>query len=340
MNLKNLTRYIDIAFCVVLLPTMMMLLPLDKWMEHRLDYLITLISWLYTIYCINRRVTIPLLFKTQRHRVIALVIFICATLITLLIAKYQNFPEVFLAEDAERLTSKMNLQQQATWFLYVIVTAFSMAVSLLTILAQQMSQNQSIEFEKKRAELALYKAQINPHFLFNTLNALYGLVITKSDRAEEAFMLFTSLMKYIYSNGTADKIAVESELEYIAQYIELQRLRIPEQTEIKYTYNSSPKPLLIAPMLLITFVENAIKYGISPQESSEIEISVEIDNNTLRLMTHNQIMLYNRGDNRGIGIENCRQRLELLYPNKYQLHISEDGKMYDLTLSINLSNQS
>lgn len=340
MNLKNLTRYIDIAFCIFLLPAMMMLLPLDKWMEHRLDFLVLLIIWLYSLYLLHRRVTIPLLFGTKRHRFIALVIFICATLITLCIAKYQNLPEIFFAEGEERLTSKMNLQQQAVWFLYVMVSAFSMAVSLLTILAQQISQNQSIEFEKKRAELALYKAQINPHFLFNTLNALYGLIITKSEKAEEAFVLFTSLMKYIYTNGTADEIELKSELEYITQYIELQRLRIPTQSSINYRTELSDEPLTIAPMLLITFVENAIKYGVSSQRESVINISISVTNKELHLTTHNQTMVHNSEDKRGIGIENCRQRLELLYPNRYELQIDEKQAEYRMSLKLKLTTKN
>lgn len=337
MNLKNLTRYIDIAFCVALLPAMIMLLPITKWMEHRLDFLVLLIVWLYSLYVLNRRATIPLLFGTKRHRFIALVIFICTTLITLAIARYQNLPKIFITEGVARPYLNINLQQQAVWFLYVMVSAFSMAVSLLTILAQQISRTQSIEFEKKRAELALYKAQINPHFLFNTLNTLYGLIITKSEKAEEAFVLFTSLMKYSYSNGTADEIELKSELDYITQYIELQRLRIPTQSSIEYHATLPSNSLTIAPMLLITFVENAIKYGVSAQQQSLIKIDITLEDNALRLTTENKIMIHNSRDKRGIGIENCRQRLELLYPNLYELDIDESEEEYKLSLKVKLT---
>ena len=104
----------------------------------------------------------------------------------------------------------------------MVVTTFSMAVGLLTELYRQRMHRQAVEFEMKKAELALYKAQINPHFLFNNLNTLYGMVVTASDKTEEAFMQFISLMKYMYTNHSKDKIPISTEIEYIRQYIALQ----------------------------------------------------------------------------------------------------------------------
>ncbi len=212
---------------------------------------------------------------------------------------------------------------------------------MLSQLNKQISLNKDMALEKKRAELALYKAQINPHFLFNTLNTIYGLIITKSDEAEEAFILFTNLMKYIYTNGTADQIPVDDEVEYIKQYIGLQVLRINKSTEVDFNYTNNERSgaaLLIAPMLLITFVENAIKYGVSSHTPSKIDINIMVDKHELRLTTHNPILNDNGNPDKkaGIGIKNCRQRLQLLYPKRHKLSISDNGVEYDIELVIQL----
>ncbi len=345
MNLNNLTRYIDIAFCLILLPMMIMLLPLERWLEVEPKFVVLLVAWLYIIYVINRMVTIPMVFASKRQRLIALAAVVVTIVGTIALSgvEIEPFGGAGHRPPMERggmakMMMKSKLQQQAVWFLFVMVSAFSIAVSLLTKLSSQITRNQNIEFEKKRAELALYKAQINPHFLFNTLNTLYGLIITKSDRAEEAFVQFTSLMKYIYSNGSADKIAVEAEVSYIEQYIELHKLRINPDTEIDFSYKGEGSKLMIAPMLLITFVENAFKHGVSPEVATVIKIEISVDGDELQLMTHNPIVGGLKSDReQGIGIDNCKQRLELLYSRRYSLQIQDNGDVYDLKLNIKLS---
>ena len=170
--------------------------------------------------------------------------------------------------------TRIKQHQQGTWFMYLVTVCFSIAVGLLTELYKQIMARQASEFEKKKAELALYKAQINPHFLFNTLNTLYGLMITQSQKAETAFiafMQFIDLIKYMYTKATQDTVNIEEEAEYISQYIELQKNRIDEsRTHIYYSYSAdeSAKNTRIAPMILITFIENALKYGASRKDLS------------------------------------------------------------------------
>lgn len=231
--------------------------------------------------------------------------------------------------------------EQAVWFLYVVVTTFSVVVALLSELNQQIVARQSIEFEKKKAELALYKAQINPHFLFNTLNTLLGLIITKSDQAEEAFIQFSNMMKYMCNNSTQDHVGVVTEIDYIEQYIELQRYRLNQHTQIDFSHSgdSSSSQCVIAPMLLITFVENAIKYGASSHLMSKIEIKITIEKGVLHLTSTNPILPHQTESNKGagIGIANCRKRLELLYPTKHTLLIGENNGKYDVSLTIKLT---
>lgn len=112
---------------------------------------------------------------------------------------------------------------------------------------------------KKASTWQLYKAQINPHFLFNTLNTLYGLMISGSEKAEPAFVKFTELLRYMYSNSTQDKTSVDEEINYISEYIDLQLLRLNEHTNVCFTHQEDDTTLEIAPMILITFIENVFK---------------------------------------------------------------------------------
>ncbi len=197
---------------------------------------------------------------------------------------------------------------------------------------------QSVEFEKKKAELALYKAQINPHFLFNTLNTLLGMVITKSDKTEDAFVQFATLMRYMYSNSDKDMIPLQTELEYITQYVDLQRYRLNENTtvDISLCDEAEASKYQIAPMLLITFVENALKYGVSPHQRSDIKIDVSLQDGVMRLMVQNPIF-ESSTKGKGIGIANCKSRLELLYHGNYTLVIDQSEKSYYVSLTIKLS---
>ena len=233
---------------------------------------------------------------------------------------------------------KIKLQQQAVWFLYVVVIAFSAAVGLLTQLYHQIMERQAVEFEKKKAELALYKAQINPHFLFNNLNTLYAMVVTESPKTEDAFIQFINLMKYMYANNTKDKIPLHIEVEYIRQYIELQKYRIAENFDVHFSYvHDETEQMNIAPMILITFVEYVFKHGVSSHKKGEAYITIRVEKGELLLATNNPLLNHpDSKTSKGIGIENCKKRLDLLYPNRYSLFTGEREGKYAVTLSINL----
>ncbi len=349
---KNISRHIDIIFCLLLLPALMMLLPLDRWWESNSLFVVILLGWLYTTYWLHRTITVPLMYGERKRPTIAIFIFIASLVLTYIVSQHHidfgyRMPREIANTAAEILPHRARpsnppsnkMLEQAVWFLYVVVTTFSAVVALLSELNQQIIARQSVEFEKKKAELALYKAQINPHFLFNTLNTLLGLIITKSEQAEDAFMQFSNLMKYMCNNSTQDTVGVQTEIDYIEQYIDLQRYRLNEHTEIEFLHRGDSKSYdsMIAPMLLITFIENAIKYGSSSHTMSKISINIVLEKGILHLTTSNPILpqtASNRGA--GIGIVNCRKRLELLYPNRHTLLIGEDNGSYDVSLTIKL----
>ncbi len=349
MITKSITRYIDLAFCLIILPAMIMLLPVDKWLENDPKFVLLLLAWLYANYALMRSLIVPYILGVRKQNLIAIGMVLATLVITHLLAIYKiDFPLHFADHPSGRtrlhdldapLRRANRLQQQGVWFLYVVVTTFSFAVSLLSELNKQIMARQRIEFEHKRAELSLYKAQINPHFLFNTLNTLLGLVVTKSERAEDAIVQFTSLMRYMCDSSTREMVSLHTEIEYIEEYIALQRYRLSEQTNVHFAsnYRDSNGGDQIAPMLLITFVENAIKYGSSSQFASDIEINIDLQDSTLTLSTKNPIFPSHKSQSgAGIGITNCRKRLELLYPNRYSLQIKDSGESYEVILTIKL----
>ena len=232
--------------------------------------------------------------------------------------------------------ARQHLRSQTVWFFFLVVTGFSLSIELIFELFRQILSRQEIEAEKNRAELALYKAQINPHFLFNTLNALYGLVLTKSDKTESAFIKFSNILKYMYAQTTMETISINNEVEYIRQYVDLQSLRLNKHTQVVFETQIDDEHAKIPPMILITFVENTFKYGVSSDVDCLILIRITVKKGELLFETENTVMKENHANPHAIGIENCRKRLELLYPNRFTLIMKEENRQFKIRLSIQL----
>lgn len=336
----NAVNYIDLIFCIVLLPILFLLLPIERWYANNPIFVSLLLVWFYIVYFVNRRFTVPLFFQNRPNYWLASLLLAASFLITYLIASYQlHIPVRRHLHGCFPPPARFFLYRQAVWFLFLIVLAFSFAVGLLPQLFSQTQARKEAEYERKKAELALYKAQINPHFLFNTLNTLYGMIIARSPRTESAFMQFIDLMRYQYTLAMSDKITVENEYNYLKQYVALQKMRLSDMTTVEFNYSDSCNragQLQIAPMLLITFVENAFKYGVSTHEPSYIRIDLRVDeNDCLFFSSSNKIC--RTPDKEGIGIRNCRQRLRILYPDAHGLKTEKKDGEYNVRLQIKLS---
>jgi sensor histidine kinase YesM len=189
--------------------------------------------------------------------------------------------------------------------------------------------------EKQSGELALLRSQINPHFLFNTLNNIYSLVYKKSEDAPEAVMKLSSIMRYMLFDATTDNVLLEKEIEYLKSFIELEKLRIRHKDFVLLNISGNVEGRTITPMLLIPFVENAFKHGSRNVASPGISIDLSIDSHEIRFEVSNYLrknISAAKDQVGGIGLNNIRRRLNLLYHGKHQLDISSNEDIYHVLL--------
>ncbi|HEU4555921.1 MAG TPA: sensor histidine kinase [Chitinophaga sp.] len=199
-------------------------------------------------------------------------------------------------------------------------------------------QREALKVEKLHAELKFLKSQINPHFLFNCLNTIYSLAHKHSAQTENAIIKLSTIMRYMIYESNEDKVQLQDELQYLQDYIDIQRLRLPSGIQVDYQERGSPDGLWIEPMLLIPFVENAFKHGISYTDHSFISIIVTIEQQVVRLLVKNSLFPRRVGEQGGIGLQNVLKRLELLYINKHEVTITETEHQFIADLKIVLKN--
>jgi len=170
------------------------------------------------------------------------------------------------------------------------------------------------------------------------LNNIYALALKKSDETANAIVKLSGMMRYNITDAQSEFIEIEKEIDYISSYIELQKIRIGETAKVNFTINGIAHKHQIAPLLLISFIENAFKYGVNPEIESFIQIAIDITNNTIELKVSNKIVPVSIVDNTktGTGIANVIRRLDLLYSGKYQLQISHTDTDYTVTLIITI----
>jgi two-component system, LytTR family, sensor kinase len=224
--------------------------------------------------------------------------------------------------------------------IFLLVFAISTGVKVIDQWFQSEKRNKEIENEKLTTELFFLKSQINPHFLFNTLNNIYSLAAAQSEKTAEAVMKLSSIMRYVLTEVKNDCVPLEKEIQFITHYIELQKLRLTDKSKVEFNVVGDTAGRQISPLLFLPFVENAFKYGISTRELSPIIILLEIKNPdlyfTVKNNKHTTTLLKSAG-NTGIGIQNAKRRLELLYKNRYQLDIAEDATTYSVNLNLSLN---
>lgn len=220
-------------------------------------------------------------------------------------------------------------------FLFVMIVAFNLAVETSRQWRSTQKQALQAEADKVNAQFSFLKAQINPHFLFNTLNNIYSLVVTKNENAGPAILKLSNIMRYVTDEVNANFVFLQQEADCIRDYIELQRLRLGKKVELDFSISGNLENKTIAPLVLVTFIENVFKYGISNHEKSPIAIHIKAEADRIIFFSQNNIFP-NRSnlDRPGVGIANTRERLKYLYPRKHTLNITTENGLYTVQLTL------
>lgn len=219
--------------------------------------------------------------------------------------------------------------------LFVAVWSLSTAICIIREWRRTESRVIQAEADKANAELSFLKAQINPHFLFNTLNNIYSLAVTKNEHTAESIMKLSNIMRYVTDDVREDFVSLENEIECLQDYIDLQKLRLGKKMKVEFVVEGMIIDKKIAPLILMNFIENVFKYGISNHEPSDILIRLSVQDDNIIFFSRNRLFETNRSSARiGIGLQNTRQRLQHLYPDRHFLNISTDNGFYTVQLTL------
>jgi hypothetical protein len=197
-------------------------------------------------------------------------------------------------------------------------------------------KKEEISKQQLQTELSFLKSQVNPHFLFNSLNSIYSLSVSNSKQTSDAVMKLSRILRYTLEEAKNNMVNLGHEVEFIKNYIELQKIRLTDNVSIKFVTKGDIGSVSIAPLMLIPFIENAFKYGVSTHNESNVCAEIDAQDRDIRFTCTNTnfptIALKNKGT--GTGISNTKRRLELLYPDKHTLDIKETAETYSVTLII------
>jgi len=247
-----------------------------------------------------------------------------------------------LNSDFNNTNSSLDLGRQyiGSFFFSFFITFVSVAGRFTFDWFKNIQIQADLKSQNLNSELALLKSQISPHFLFNTLNNIHTLVYKKSDNAHEAVMKLSSLMRYVLYESDDKKVEASKEMDYLKSYIELEKLRMTNPEQVAFNMEGDYHTKKIAPMILIPFIENAFKHSNKNREGNYIKVSLDYNSETLRFTCENSFQPKTdetKDKTGGIGLKNVSRRLELIYPNNYQLEVSENNNIFKVDLSLNLN---
>ncbi|OOG74652.1 histidine kinase [Flavobacterium sp. A45] len=252
-----------------------------------------------------------------------------------------NYPKISLTD--KNIEQRIHKREQPLFFkfvpsfFYILIVAISTIIKILSEFYNDQQNKLIAESQRASTELNYLRKQTNPHFLFNSLNSIYSLAHKKSDLVPDAIVTLSEMMRYMLYETDNKTVLLEKEIDYIKNYIELQKLRLNNIENIYINVHGDTKNKLIEPMLLISFIENAFKYGTDYKGTAYVKIKITIEGNILDFRVENKIE-NNKKDpvNSGIGLSNIKNRLNLLYANAHELNLTATDTMYTVHLILQL----
>lgn len=290
---------------------------------------------------INYLLLVPYLLLKKKITLYILVSIAVLVLFNLLI-KSLSLPVAPIDKFTELIqSSEMRPLKRLPYFLTAIVSiAFFLLGGVLGLTKDFYKRdrlNREAEVQRKETELQFLRAQLNPHFLFNSLNSVYSLVRNKSLEAPEAIIMLSELMRYMLYEAKQELVPLSKEIDYIRNFVSLQLLRLSHSENVKIKICGDYQDKRIPPLLLIPFVENAFKYGTDFKGRTDVSIKMDLIGESLFFIVRNKIGVYRKDEsNSGIGLENIKSRLHLLYPDQHVLKIDKTDGFYTVQLELNL----
>jgi two-component system LytT family sensor kinase len=320
-------------------------LPYQLWIKQ-------IIIWglLITAFYLNSFILVPnFLLKNNTGIYFLFVVVIVAVMVILnvYVDKWLNLHQLMEAAFHKSGPPKHHKGRDYNWDLAMIATialVLGISTSITTIQKWQKDKqlHQDLEQDRVSSELSFLKAQINPHFFFNTLNNIYALTHVNADVSRKAIHQLSRMMRYVLYDTQNSTTMLSQEIAFIKDYISLMELRLTDVVKIDFTSPAALKDLAIAPMIFLPFIENAFKHGVSATQPSHIGITVSQNDTLIELSVVNTIIKEqsnNLEEGSGIGLNNTKRRLDLLYPGKHTLVINESTaeSIYLVHLTLNLA---
>lgn len=305
--------------------------------SQALLYFLFVLVFIIFFYYFNSNVLIIKLLLKRKFLLYALSVFVCYLIFLYSFQTFIGYPKPNVSFSPPPQALKV-LSRLMGSLLFLFVLLVSTGIRLTTQWYEGERQRTRIEKEKAEAELSFLKAQINPHFLFNTLNSIYTLALKQSEKTPEAVMHLSNMMRFVTTEAQSNFVSMEQELQYVRHFIDLQKLRMPKNVIVHTVIDCDNDESKIAPLLLMPFIENAFKYGVSMRESATIDISIRVENNVLNMLVQNQKFQAKNEekDKSGIGLGNTKKRLEMLYKNHYNLIINDLEHFFSVNLELKL----
>ena len=337
ISYKELTVHILVWLCISIFPLLTAYIDLGK--VPSVLYLRQLL--LPILFYANYLVFVPYFLLKRK-----LFLYIVISIAFIILFNYIS-QEIIVSTIADRfrdMPERRNRPGGLMGFRHAIPVVFSLTIyllggifSLVVDFYKKESESKEIENQHKEIKLQFLRNQLNPHFLFNSLNSIYSLVRSKSNDAPEAVITLSELMRYMLYEAGDKQVLLEKEINYLKNYISLQRLRLKNSEAVKLNIKGETRNLKIYPLLLISFIENAFKYGTDYEGNTHIDIKIKVLDNKLIFEVENIIGLYRRDEkNSGVGLKNIKNQLNHLYHKNHELIIEETKTNYKVHLTINL----
>lgn len=310
--------------------------------EDYIRFLIVPVSFMIVFY-VNYLWLIDRLLGRRRTGLFILANLLLITVVMLAVHicfKYVFAPDIHRPRHPREFMDNFMFQARNA-LLYVLVAGASVALRMTGRWYAAESARKDLEHRRSEAELQNLKSQLNPHFLFNTLNNIYSLIQIDPAKAQSAVHDLSHLLRYVLYGGSHEKVPLQDELDFLKEYIALMRIRLPRDVDVRVDMPERTSGEMVAPLMFITLVENAFKHGVSSSGPSFIHVSFSVDGSRLVCECVNSWYPKASDEDRsgsGIGIANLNRRLEMIYPGKYDFRYGKEWNEYRAVLCIDLNN--